>query len=376
MPQDRTAPDRRARNALLAAGIASFMLMGAGQALFGPALPTYERLLAITTAQAAWIVSAFWVGSFLGVALMYFIGTKVNPRSGLAGLAVGAVLLALGGTWLPVVAGSVLFGAGYGVLTAVFNPRVLAVFGPRGPSMLSLLNASFSIGAIAAPQVFIALGGDPKLVFGLIAVLAAVLAAVLWLATGLTGRVKAAAAAQSGGFRLSWPILIFGAFAIGMEASLVGLGPTALVRAGLSEESAANLLSLFFVAFLAGRIALVFLAHLVPSFAIYTGAVALAALCSFGVALGSAAWFFPPMGLATGLFFPGFFVTATARMGADARVAPVIIGMGLVGAILSPLIYAQLIGVLGPRGFFWLTGGVAGTLTLAALAMFRSMVRG
>lgn len=372
MPQDQAAPAAKARNVLLGAGIASFVLMGAGQALFGPALPTYERLLAITTAQAGWIVSAFWVGCFLGVAAMYFIGTRVTPRSGLAGLAVGAVLLASGGTWLPVVAGSVLFGAGYGLLTAVFNPRVLAVFGPRGPSMLSLLNATYSIGAIAAPQVFIALGGDPELVFGLMAVLAA----ALWLAAGPAGRVEVAVAAQSGGFRLSWPILIFGAFAIGMEASLVGLGPTALVRAGLSEESAANLLSLFFVAFLAGRIALVFLAHLVPGFAIYTVAVALAALCSFGVAMGSAAWFFPPMGLATGLFFPGYYVTAAARMGSDARVAPVIIGMALIGAILSPLIYAQLIGVLGPRGFFWLIGGVAGTLTLAALAVFRSMVRG
>ena len=84
-------------------------------------------------------------------------------------------------------------------------------------------------------------------------------------------------------FHLSWPILSFGAFAIGLEASLVGLGPTALIRAGLGAETAADRLSLFFLAFLAGRIVLVFVAHLLPSFAIYTGAVALAALCSSGV---------------------------------------------------------------------------------------------
>ena len=361
----------KARAVLLAAGIASFVLMGAGQALFGPALPIYQRMLAISTADSGRIVSAFWVGCFLGVVAMYFAGPRLTPRAGLAGLALGAGLLALGGTWLPVLAGSLLFGAGYGVLTAVFNPRVLAVFGRRGPSMLSLLNACFSIGAIAAPQIFIGLGGNPNQVFGLMTVLAA----ALWLVAGSAGRVRVTGAAQTGGFRLSWPILIFGAFAIGMEASLVGLGPTALLRAGLGEESAANLLSLFFVAFLIGRVGLVFLAHLLPGFAVYTGAVALAGLCSLGVALGPASWFFPAMGLATGLFFPGYYVAASGLMGTDARAAPVILGAGLIGAIVSPLVYAELIGVLGPRGFFWLIAGVAGSLTLAALAMYRAMTR-
>lgn len=43
------------------------------------------------------------------------------------------------------------------------------------------------------------------------------------------------------------------------------------------------------------------------------------------------------------------------------------------GAIVSPLIYAPLIGVMGPRGFFWLIGGVASGLTLTALARLRTM---
>lgn len=370
MPQDQTAAAARTR--LLAAGIVSFVLMGAGQALYGPALPGYEKLLQINTAAAGRIVSAFWVGCFLGVLGLYFSGRRGTPRAGLCGLAIGAALLSMAASWVPVIAGSVAFGAGYGLLTAVFNPRVLALFGSRGASMLSLLNATFSIGAIAAPQVFIALDEDSRLAFGLVAALAA----LLWLAVGPATRLQAERTAPPAGFRLSWPILLFGCVAIGMEASFVGLGPTALIGAGLSERTAANLLSLFFVAFFSGRVALVFFAHLVPSFAIYTGAVALVGLCSLGVATGPAIWFFPPLGLATGLFFPACYVTATALMGTDARVAPLIIGACLVGAILSPLLYAQVIAELGPRGFFWLIAAVAGILTLAALALFRRMQAG
>ena len=41
--------------------------------------------------------------------------------------------------WITLV-GALVFGAGYGCATAIFNPRMLQAFGPRGPAMLSLLN--------------------------------------------------------------------------------------------------------------------------------------------------------------------------------------------------------------------------------------------
>ena len=73
-----------ARSALLLAGIATFILMGAGQAIFGPALPAYERVYGLTTAEAGWLISAFWVGCVVGVPGMYVFGHTVTPRSGLA----------------------------------------------------------------------------------------------------------------------------------------------------------------------------------------------------------------------------------------------------------------------------------------------------
>ncbi len=360
-----------ARLALLLVGVASFIIMGAGQALFGPALPGYERAFQISTAAAGTIISAFFGGCFVAVAGMYFTGNRLSPRSGLAGILLGYALLAAAPVWSLTLLGALIFGLGYGCLTAIFNPRILAAFGARGPSMLSLVNAAFSVGAIAAPLVFVWLGSDPKLVFWILTALTA----LVFAAAGPAGRARIAGPANRGGFRLDLPILGFGMIAIGIEVSLVGLGPTALIRAGLPEARAAELLSLFFVAFLMGRVGLVFLAHRIPAFAIYLVAVALIAGCGLGCAISDPALFFPPAGLATGLLFPSYFVTGTRKMGADARVAPIIIATGLIGAVISPLIYAQLIPLMDLRGFFWLIFGVAGTLTLLAAISYRRMAR-
>ena len=360
-----------ARLALLLVGVASFIIMGAGQSLFGPALPGYERAFQISTATAGTVISAFFIGCFMAVAGMYFAGNRLSPRGGLAGILLGCALIAAAPLWSLTLLGAWIFGLGYGCLTAIFNPRILAAFGARGPSMLSLVNAAFSIGAIVAPLIFVWLGSDPKLVFWILTALTA----VAFVAAGPAGHAKMTGPANSTGFRLHLPILSFGLIAIGMEVSLVGLGPTALIRAGIPEARAAELLSLFFVAFLAGRVGLVFLAHRIPAFAVYTAAALMIALCTLGCAIGDPALFFPPIGLATGLLFPGYYVTGTRKMGPDARVAPIIIATGLIGAIISPLIYARLIPIMDDRGFFWLICGVASAVALLALASYRQMSR-
>jgi hypothetical protein len=158
-----------------------------------------------------------------------------------------------------------------------------------------------------------------------------------------------------------------------MEACLIGLGPTALIQAGVAEATAAELLSAFFVVFLLARVALIFVAHRVEPFVLYTGAISVAAACALGAALVSPAVFFVAMGAPAGLFFPGFYVTASGKMGEDLRVPPTIIAAGLVGGIGAPLVVAPLMVGMGERGFFWLIAGVMLTLALAAILSLRRM---
>jgi hypothetical protein len=353
----------RAHAGLLFAGAATFVMMGAGQALFGPVLPSYVRGFGLREGEAGLLVALLWVGCFLGVGIMYAKGAAIGPRHALATMAAGAGVMAASPGWLATLAGALLFGAGYGMATAVFNPRVMRAFGARGAAMLSLLNATFGVGAIAAPLVFVGLGSDPSRSFGLVA-------AALLLVFALAGPASRKAPAPSGAvqaFRPHWGILAFGVLAIGTEASLAGLGPTALIRAGVAETRASQLLSAFFVVFPLARVGLIFVAHRVQPFVLCIVAIGSAALFALGAALVSPSAFFIAMGASAGVFFPAYYVTASARMGEDIRVPPTIVASGLLGAIAAPLILAPLVAGLGERGFFWIGAAVLGTVATASL---------
>ncbi len=359
----------RAHAGLLFAGVATFVMMGAGQALFGPSLPVYVRDFSLTEGEAGLFVALLWVGCFLGVGLMYVHGASIGPRHALAAMALGVGGMAASPGWGLTLAGGVVFGIGYGMATAVFNPRVMRAFGVRGPSMLSLLNATFGVGAIAAPLAFVWLGSDPAWAFGAVAV--ALVA--IWAFAGPAGREGVAPTGAVKAFRPHWPILGFGLVAIGMEASLAGLGPTALIRAGVAETRASELLSAFFVVFLLARAALIFIAHRVQPFVLYTASVVSAAVFALGAVFLSPSVFFVAMGASAGVFFPGFYVTAAGKMGEDIRVPPTIVASGLVGAITAPLILAPLGTGLGERGFFVLVAGILVAVSLAALLSLRRM---
>jgi MFS transporter, FHS family, glucose/mannose:H+ symporter len=362
----------RANAGLLTVGVLTFIVMGAGQSVYGPALPTFARRFSLSLAGAGWLISAHWIGCALGVVLTFVAGPAITPRITLAVMAAGAAGVALGPAWGITLLSAVTFGFGYGLATVVFNPRVLQAFGAKGAAMLSLLNATFGVGAIGAPLVFVAMGSDPRLTFGLVGTLCA----LIWFGAGAAGGTRdIAPASPTQPFRPHWPILAFGAVAIGMEACLIGLGPTALIAAGETEVHAAELLSAFFLAFLAARTILIFTAHLLPAFTLYLAAVSGAMLSALGAILIAPGPFFVVTGFFTGLFFPSYYVSATRKMGQDSRVPATIVGAGLIGGIASPVLLARFLEGAADRAFFWVIGGVALTLALTALLSHRQMNR-
>lgn len=353
----------RANLVLLVTGLAAFLMMGMGQSVYGPALPAFARNLGIGEAQASLLISAHWIGCGIGVLAMFVAGHRIGPAPVLAVMAAGAAGVAAGTGLVMTLAAAVVFGAGYGCLTVLINPRILRAFGSRGPAMVSLVNAVFGAGAIVAPLVFVWLGSDPALSFALVAVVAAAVALVaLALPPGHGAPVRA-----SGQFDPRLSLMVFPAIGIGCEALLIGLGPSALIAAGQSEVAAAEYLSAFFVAFLAARVALIFTAHLVPAFTVYLGAMAGLALCCLLALVTLSPWAFVAMGAFAALLFPGFYVAATQLMGDDPRVSPTIIAAGLVGGIFLPLGAGPLLPVLGATGFFALVLALA--LAMVALGL-------
>ncbi len=353
----------KANAALLFAAISAFILMGAGQSLYGPTLPAFSRAFGMDVSVVGLLVSSHWIGCAVGVGAMYLRPTQITPRHVIAAMLAGALLLALGLNFAIILLGGVLFGAGYGAATVVFNPRVLAAFGPRGPAMVSLINACFGIGAIAAPLVFVALDSDPRPTF----LLCAGISAVVWVFSGAAGKAQATNVEPvATPFRPHWPILIFHGLAIALEACLIGLGPTALIRAGIAEVRAAELLSVFFIGFLLARILLTLIAHRIDAFTIATLSLLGCGVAALVGAMGWASIAFVPMGFCAGMFFPSIYVVASAAMGVHPRTAVTIIAAGMVGGIVAPLILSPLLPHLGDHGFFWLVAIVCGGMVAAA----------
>ena len=359
------------RLALLITGCAAFTMMGAGLSLYGPSVLSYQRLFGLTPGDAGWVLSAHWVGSLSGVLVMFLFPGRIGPRPGLFLLAAGGGLLGAGVSWGVTLLGAVTLGLGYGLLTAVFNPRILALFGARGPAMLALINAVFSLGAIMAPLAFSMVTSNPERLF----MLMGALTFAVFLAAGPASRTKTSGAVAGTGFRINLPILILGALGIGLEVSLVGLGPSALVQSGIDEVTAAKLLSAFYLTFLLGRIVLIFIADRLPAFAIFLAGMVLTSAGLLGCALISPQWFFAPIGIAAGLFFPGYYVTGTAQLGNDPRVSPFLIGVAQVGAMLLPLGLAQTIEPLGLRGFFWVAAALTLGLSVMAAVVYPRLTR-
>lgn len=356
---------------LVFGGLMTFIMMGAGQSLYGPALPAFAREFGIGTGTAGLLISAHWVGAAIGVAVMFLRGDRVSPRMVLGTMAVGAALVGAGLGWTVTLAAAVIFGVGYGGSTVIWNRRFLRVFGPRGPSMLALLNAIFGIGAIGAPIVFVWIGSDPQLAY----LGVAALAVVTFICAGRGGGAVATSAPAPGRFAPRPAILIFGALAIGMEACLIGLGPVALIALGTTEAEAAEALSMFFVAFLLARLALVGFASAIAPFTLFLLAVGGAGILAGLAAITGAPWLFVPIGAVAALFFPGFYMTGVAQMGEDPRVAPTLIAAGLAGGIASPVLLGAVMARAGDTAFFPVIALVALCTAGAAFGLMRRMNR-
>lgn len=356
-----------ANAALVIAGCVSFIVMGAAQSIYGPAIPAFAREYGISTGSAGLLISVHWVGSACGVALMFLRDRLGTPRMALGGMTLGAALIGTGTGFALTLLGALVLGYGIGISTVIYNRRFLARFGARGPSMVALLNAIFAAGAIAAPLAFVALGSNPQLAYLIVAALAG--------ATFLVARdMPHAAAVQSAvPFAPRPAILAFGALAVGIEASLIGLGPVALIALGQSETSAAQALSAFFAAFLVARTALVGVAAVVPPFPMYVVAVAVTAACAAALAATGWTWLFIAMGAAASLYFPAFYVSSVRLMGDHPRVTPTVIAAGLAGGISAPVLLGAVMAQMGDAVFFPVIAALAGVVGVAGLLSLRGM---
>jgi FHS family Na+ dependent glucose MFS transporter 1 len=242
---------------------AAFIILGATNAIGGPALPWLARNTASRLAQISNIFIAgplgYMAGSLLGGrAYDRFPGHRIQAFALLA-IALGAALVpVLGSLWLLVIV-LFLLGMVQGAVDTGGNTLLTWIHAEKVGPFMNGLHLFYGVGSLLAPLVFarvILAANDIRWAYWIFALLALPLAAWLWFQPSPPIRRKTVAAAAGGGQRgLFLLFVLFFVFHVGLEIGFGNWIYTFSTRIGLASESgAAYLTSAFWGAFTVGRL--------------------------------------------------------------------------------------------------------------------------
>ncbi|MFD0268809.1 MFS transporter [Streptomyces sp. NPDC127106] len=245
----------------IVASCVAFVVIGALQALYGPAIPALREEYGISPAVAGLSLSAHFVGALLGVLIYHVLRGRLSNRVLLGGsyvlMAAGSAAFAFSPSWIPALAGTLVIGLGFGGIDYGLNQLFAVGFGHRSTAMLNLLNGHFGIGAIAGPALIGWLGAEnyPGIFLG-IGVLSLL---ILLTLGGVAAREPAPAPAEgaaAGGARVMPIIAAFiGIYVlhVAIETGVGGWEPTHLEAVGYGAATAATATSAYWAAMTVGR---------------------------------------------------------------------------------------------------------------------------
>ncbi|MEU6261700.1 MFS transporter [Saccharopolyspora shandongensis] len=347
----------------IAGAFAGFVLIGALQALYGPAIPAVRAAHGVSPAVAGLALSAHFVGGLLGVMAFHLACGRIGNRALLGwsyvAMALGAAVFAAAPQWPVALLGAFVAGLGYGAIDYGLNYLFAIGFGARSPAMLNLLNAFFGVGSILAPAVLAQLGPDgyPQVFF----VFALASAAVVVLVRGVREQRGTIKAVDRGAHLRSRSIAITGAFIVlyvlnmGVESGAGGWEPTHLTSAGYTVGAAATATAGYWLMMTVGRFLVAPLTLRWSEPAILTGSCAGMAVClALAVVPPLAPFAYAGLGLFIGPVFPtglpwlhrlvpdarraGAYVIAASMLGGVAFPPLLGIGIELASATSVPIV--------------------------------------
>ncbi|MFZ1398716.1 MAG: MFS transporter [Candidatus Promineifilaceae bacterium] len=354
---------RRLSPLTTATGLLSFVLVGASQAMYGPALPGLTQTFNLQPGAAGLMVSVHNAGAVLGVlsavplARLAVARWRVGASFALLGL--GALLVGAAFSWPLTLAGGLVIGIAFGALVGSINGLFAVGYGRRSPAMVNLLNAIFGIGAILSPLLFLL---DFDRWTGPFFVLAGITAVLLPFGLLMDDRLPVADNLQlptqkKRGVVLAFMLLL--GLGVAVEASTVGYATTYLIAVGVSLEQATTATSLFFLLFTFGRLAAIPLSlrlkphQIVLGSLVLTGSLLLVAnitsLAPVAVVL---------LGSSSAVYFPNCFNWANAVSGAGGS-TPYIMAGTLLGGAFGPAIVAQIVPLVGEGAIMAIIGGIS-----------------
>jgi fucose permease len=360
--------------------VALLLLGGLGVALLGSVkLPLAERLR-IEEARVGGLVSLF---GFVLIPMNFaagFLTDHVGRQPVLVGgsvlFAAGLAVLAAAQAYAAALAAVVLLSAAWSLLINVGNVLAPAAFPGTTAQANNLANVFFGLGAFLTPLlvVFLLRRTSWRGALGALAV-AALVPGALALGAAVPAAGQAASAGDFAGL-LADPVLWLCGLALfcygPLEASMAAWTTTYLTGRGIAENKAAGLLSAFWLAFMASRLAA---ALALPPGGEAVAMVALACACAavlLGVVLSARPAAAAGLVVAAGVAFGPVFPLVMARLWdhfADevrGRAIGLFFAIGGLGWTLLPMLigaYATRAGV--QRAFALAVGAAVGLIAVA-----------
>lgn len=188
----------------------TFVLSGVSIASWVSRLPAVRDTLELSTASVGILILCMSIGSIVGLVAAPLLLARVGPRTGIitcvSTIALGMLLIGTGGSLLPSVAlaaiGLALFGLGNGAVDVIMNVEGAAAERAIGKTLMPLMHAFFSVGAVLGAVLGAAASGLGIPVFahlGSVAVILFItsLVAVRFIPESLELPTKAAAGATA-----------------------------------------------------------------------------------------------------------------------------------------------------------------------------------
>jgi fucose permease len=323
----------------------SFVVIGALQALYGPAIPAMRARFDLSPGQVGLALSVHFVGALLGVLGTPQLRRRVTNRAflvlALGTMTAGCLGFAAAPAWPVALTAAFVAGIGFGWIDVGVNELFIEFYGADSTGKLNLLHGNFGVGAVLGPLL---VGALPTSHYSWAFVVCAALSlTVLLTVRGVSGRAPAGVPAGHGRSAAVWRLAslfsIFFILHVGVEAGAGGWETSHLVHLGWGVGPAAMATSGFWLAMTAIRFAVSPIARRFTAQRILMAGIVV-------MLSGTLIACWPPLapigyviaGIGVGPLFPTGLVWLSQRLPGVRGVTSYVIAASMLGGVLPSLI--------------------------------------
>ena len=368
-----TLPTRR----ILVFGFLAFVLIGLEQGILGLFVAEMGAQFDRSPEELGLFFALHGVGSAIvtGSALIGRLERRNAKRIAMASLSLslGATMVVTGESWLIKLLAAPLLGAGFGGLSMSFNTLFVTHFSQKNAGLLNVLNATYGLGAVAAPWLVSTGIYSGEEIFIAIAVLSCVVMLGAW---GVDDRVPSTLTQTQTNDRRAQnvaPLLVTAFFILFLEAGLTYWMPSLLVKTSDNELIGANYMAAFFAWFVVVRLGAAALAQWITTlgFALIglSGVCASLLLVTAGVIPLSETTF---IGAFMGLIFPNAYAWMLMTGHGGTALGAKVLLSAITGATIGPWILGWIWPIFGDTAVLLTLTGVS---VSSVLIMLRTQSR-